>query len=168
MAKRHRELLSQLDPVGLNRYQITESDVQKVEQYLGILQRPLKGASAWQDLLRYGGVYGTSILIHEVVELRILEARGLKSLRIGRSALQGWLAKNIEAHVYALYEEGLYLQEVLTRLYGQRFEVATLIKANSNDERDLELFLESEVGVFLLEADRVEAARQALEQLKEG
>jgi len=50
-------------------------------------------------------------------------------------------------------------------LYGQKFEVATLVKANST-ERDLQEFLESDIGVFLLEEERVEAARQVLDRLK--
>lgn len=38
--------------------------VQTVEKYLGIIQQDL-GASTWQDIIHYGGPYGTSILIHE-------------------------------------------------------------------------------------------------------
>jgi hypothetical protein len=43
LAKRHRELLTRLDPVGLKRYQITEGDVGTVEKYIGIIQADLKG-----------------------------------------------------------------------------------------------------------------------------
>jgi hypothetical protein len=50
------------------------------------------------------------------------------------------LAENIDAHIIGVYEETLYLQEVIGRLFGQKFEVATLLKANRNDERDLQLF----------------------------
>ena len=78
MAKRHRELLARLEPVGLNRYQIIEADVQTV---LRILQAKFKEISVWHEMLRYGGPYGTSLLIHEVVEIRELEARGLRPLK---------------------------------------------------------------------------------------
>lgn len=61
------------------------------------------------------------------------------------------MAENIDAHLIGVYEETLYLQEVIGRLFGQKFEVATLLKANRNDERDLQLFLESDVGLYLLE-----------------
>lgn len=166
MAKRHRELIARLDPLGLNRYQITENEVRTVEKYLSIIQRRLKGASTWQDIVRFGGTYGTSILIHEIVEIRILETRGLNPLRQSERKLRRLLGQHIDAHVIALYEEHRYLQEVISRLYGQSFEVATLVKANSNDERDLQRFLESEVGVFLLEEERVDAARQMLARLK--
>jgi hypothetical protein len=166
LAKRHRDLLAQLEPLGLNRYQITEVDVQRVEKYLGIIQKNLQAASTWQDLIRYAGPYGTSILIHEVVEIRLLIARGVDPLRQSKRALQKLLARHIEVHIIALYEEHLYLQEVINRLFGQKFEVACLIKANSNDDRDLQLFLESDVGSYLLEADRVEEAGRALARLK--
>ena len=54
------------------------------------------------------------------------------------------------------------------------FEVATLIKANRPDDaaiaarlpRDLQSFLESEVGIYLLEEHRDNEARQALARLK--
>lgn len=166
MAKRHRQLLARLDPVGLNRYQITERDIQKVEKYLRIAQSILKEASTWHNLQTYSGAFATGIMIHEVVELRILEARGLNPLKQRRRMLQRLVAENIDAHVYALYEESLYYQEVIMRKFGQHFEVATLIKANSNDDRDLQLFLESDVGVFLLEEERVEQARQIMARLK--
>lgn len=140
MAKRHRDLLARLEPLGLNRYQITEADMQRVEKYLDIIQRNLQDVSTWQDLVHYVGPYGTSILIHEVVEIRQLIARGVEPLRQSKRALQKLLARHIEAHIIALYEEHLYLQEVIGRLFGQKFEVATLVKANSNDERNLSCF----------------------------
>lgn len=165
MAKRHRDLLAQLEPVGLNRYQITESDVQTVEKYLGIIQRGL-GASTWQELVDFGGPYGTSILIHEIVEIRLLKARGVNPLRESTRALRRLLAQHVEAHIIAIYEEHLYLQEVLNRLFGVTFEVATLIKANSGDDVDLQLFLESDVGVYIMEEHRADEARQALARLR--
>lgn len=59
MAKRHRELLAKLDSVGLNRYQITENDVEKVEKYISIIQANLikQGVeTVWQDIIRFGCV----------------------------------------------------------------------------------------------------------------
>ena len=167
MAKRHRELLARLEPVGLNRYQITEADVRSVETYLRIIQAHLQGqgVSTWADILRYGDAYGTSLLIHEIVELRGLQARGFDPLRLDRHTLSRLLGQNVEAHVLALFEEHLYLQEVLIRQLGQSFELGTLVRANTNDE-DFEFFLESDVGVFLVEEERIEAARRAIAQLK--
>lgn len=166
MAKRHRDLLARLEPVGLNRYQITETDVQTVEKYLSIIQKKLTVETTWQELVYYGGPYGTSILIHEIVEIRLLKAKGFEPLRQRTEALQSMLAQNIEAHIVATYEEHLYLQEVVSRFLRQKFEVATLIKANRPDEVDLQLFLESDVGVYLLEEEQVDEARQVLARLK--
>lgn len=168
MAKQQPELLARLDSIGLKRYHITETDVWTVEKYLSIIQADLRGDSAWDDLVHYGGLYGTSILIHEVVEIRELYARGLDLKLRGQSqqSLRKFLAEHIEAHIMALYEEHLYLQEVISRVFGEKFEVATLVNTNSNDERDLQLFLESDVGLFLLEEDRIEAARRMLARLK--
>jgi hypothetical protein len=166
LAKRHRDLLTRLEPVGLNRYQITEIDIQTVEKYLRIIQKKLTVDTTWQELLQYGGPYGTSILIHEIVEIRLLKAKGLEPLRQQTEALQRLLAQNIEAHIIATYEEHLYLQEVVSRFLGQKFEVATLIKANRPDEVDLQLFLESNVGIYLLEEQRVDEARRVLAKLK--
>jgi len=54
---------------------------------------------------------------------------------------------------------------LLIRQLGQSFELGTLVRANTNDE-DFEFFLESDVGVFLVEEERIEAARRAIAQLK--
>ncbi len=166
MAKRHRDLLARLEPVGLNRYQITEADVQMVEKYLSIIQRGFPGGSTWAEMIQIGGAYGTSILVHEVIEIRLLQTRGLQPLRQRTAALRDMVIRNIDTHVIATYEEHLYLQEVIDRRLSQHFEVATLIRANRGDDEDLELFLESEVGVYRLQEDRIDAAEQAIAQLK--
>lgn len=168
MAKRHRDILDRLDPVGLSRYRITEGDVERVEKYINILQADFikQGIeTTWQDIVRFEGPYGTSILIHEIVEIRELETRGLRPLRRKMSSLRELLAQHVDAHVMALYEEHRYLQEVINRLYGQTFEVATLVGANCVHS-DLELFLESDIGVFILEKDRIREARRILAELK--
>lgn len=168
MARRHRNLLTRLDSIGLNRYQIAEEDVQTVEKYLGIIQANLAGFSVWDELVHYGGEYGTSILIHEVVELRHLglTEQGLRGET--QRSLRQLLFQNLEAHIFALYEEHLYLQEAMNRLYSENFEVATLIKANRSDDRDLQLFLKGGIGLFLLEEERVATARRVLAELKVG
>jgi len=43
-----------------------------------------------------------------------------------------------------------------------------LIRANHEDDRELQLFLESDMGIYLFEADRVQAARQMIDGLKGG
>lgn len=165
MAKRHRELLARLDPVGLNRYQITEKDLETIEKYLKIIQAGLAAGSTWRELVQYGGPYGTSIAIHEIVEIRLLKNRGLRPLKQRTHTLRNLLAQNIDAHVIATYEEHVYLQEALQLLFQEHFQVATLIKANQNNT-DLQRFLESDLGVYILEENRVEHARQVIQTLK--
>ena len=165
MAKQHHNLLVRLEQVGLNRYQVTEDDIQMVEQYLNIIQTGLEGETTWEEMVRYAGPYGTSILIHEVVEIRMLEKRGLQPLRQKTRQLRQLLRQNVDAHIAATYEEHRYLQEVINRLYGLTFEVATLIMANRSG-RELQMFLESDIGIFLLEEGRVAEAKQVLTRLK--
>ena len=117
MTKRHRQLLARLDPVGLKRYQITEGDVRTVEKYVSIIQADLKGDSVWDDCLYYSripqGIYATSILIHEISELRELARQGL-DLRLRRQTqhqLRTFLGQHIEAHVIGLYERSMSISK---------------------------------------------------------
>lgn len=152
--------------MGLNRYQITEKDIRTIEQYLRILQSHLKIENTWDELTSYAGFYGTSIAIHEIVEIRALRARGIEPLDYRKKALQAILQQRIDAHVLAIYEEHLYLQEVMLRQFGTNFQVATIIQANRPDNTDLDLFLESDIGVYILEEERVTEAEDLLTQLK--
>jgi hypothetical protein len=77
------------------------------------------------------------------------------------------LVANEAAHVAATYEEHLYLQEIISRQFQQHFEVATLILANRGNRIDLEMFLESDIGVYILEEERVDEAAEIIAQLKE-
>ncbi|MFQ5616713.1 MAG: hypothetical protein ACE5GO_09705 [Anaerolineales bacterium] len=99
MARRHRELLAQLEPVGLKRYQITEKDVREVEKYIAIIQHDIGTPTIWEDLVRYAGSYGTSFLIHEVIEIRELRTRGFEPLRLRTQPLRKLLRQNIDAYV---------------------------------------------------------------------
>ena len=166
MAKQHRDLFAGLELIGINRYQITENDIQTIDKYLKIIQAGWAGGLTWQDLIRYPGPYGTSIVIHEIVEIRLLRSRGLKPLKLRSRPLRQLLAKNIDAHVMATYEEHLYLQEVIQRRFRQTFQVATLIQANRNDNVDLQLLLESDIGVYILEEKRVKDVRRVIQTLK--
>lgn len=166
MAKKHREIVAKLDPVAIARYRITEKDIRTIEQYLGILQQRVLGGSTWQDIQSYPTAYATSIVIHEIVEIRRLEALDIQPLQLTRKTLQAMLAANEAAHVAATYEEHLFLQEIINRQFQQHFEVATLILANRGNRLDLEMFLESDVGMYILEEDRLEAAVEIIAELK--
>lgn len=163
----YQQLLTRFDPVGLDHYGITADDLQRIERYIHILQSGLN-ETVWDEAVQIGGPYGTSILIHEIVEIRALQQAGIDPYRYTQKELARVLADHLLAHVVAIYEEHLYLQDMLLRQYGCRFEVATLVKANRADDTDLNYLLESNIGVFLLEPNRVEEAKTYLEQLRQG
>ena len=165
MTRHYPRLLARFDPVGLGRYGITAKDLEAVEKYIRILQSDLP-SNVWDEAIAIRGEYGTSIIIHEVVQIRGLIRLGIRPLRFNRRSLSQILARHLDVHVTAVYEEHLYLQDVLVRRYDQRFEVATLVAANRGDDTDLSYLLESHIGVFLLEKERVDQARQLLAQLK--
>ena len=113
MAKQHREVLAKLDPVAVARYQISEKDIRTIERYLQIIQADLYGALTWQDILDFDGPYATSIVIHEIVKIRQLQAVGVQPLKLKPRALRAALATHRSAHVLALFEEHIFLQEYI-------------------------------------------------------
>ncbi|MFB0537752.1 MAG: hypothetical protein ACETWR_22525 [Anaerolineae bacterium] len=61
--------LADFDPATVAQYAITEQDLQRVARYVQLLQG--EDAPTLADIA-VGGYYGTSALLHEVVELRAL------------------------------------------------------------------------------------------------
>jgi hypothetical protein len=168
LAKKHREVLAKLDPVAVARYQIIEKDIQTIERYLNIIQGNLPGVSLWQEIRDFPRAYATSLVVHEIIEIRLLQAEGIDPFKLDTITLQQRLTSNIEAHIQATLEEHLYLQDYITRQYKQLFQVGTLLKVNRQDidETDFQLLLESDIGVVIVEDDRIEAARQIITELK--
>lgn len=124
--------------------------------------------SLWQEIIDFPQAYSTSLVIHELVEIRILLARGIDLLKLDTDTLQQTLASNIDAHIQAIYEEHSYLQDYISRRYQQLFQIGTLLKVNRSDvyEFDLELLLSSDIGVVIIEDDRLDEARQIISELK--
>jgi hypothetical protein len=60
------------------------------------------------------------------------------------------------------------LQDYINRSYKQFFQIGTRLKVNREDalETDLELLLESDIGVVIVEDNRLAEAEQALAELK--
>jgi hypothetical protein len=168
LAKRHRQVLAKLDPLAVARYQITEKDIRTIERYLKIIQAKLPGVSLWQDIVELPGPYTTSLVVHEIVEIRLLEARGIDLLRLNTAALQNTLANNIDAHIQAILDEHVYLQDYIARHYKQFFQIGTLLKVNRDDdeETDFQLLLDSDLGVVIVEDDKLEDARRIIAELK--
>lgn len=103
-----------------------------------------------------------------MVEIRLLQAQGIDPLKLSTIALQQTLVSNIDAHIQATYDEHVYLQEYIAQHYQQAFQVGTLLKVNRADEQeeDLQLLLSSNVGVVIIEDDKLTAARQIIAELK--
>ena len=160
----HHRLLDIFDRSALDEYGITAQDLERIKEYVILLQQDLP-TTVWEEAVNIGGEYGTSIIIHEIVELRELIRLGIAPLATDE-AVADRLKEHPEAHALALWEEHRYLQKVIRRKYDRRFEVATLIRANRYDELDVERFQESDVGVFILESEeQVEKARMLLNRL---
>jgi hypothetical protein len=169
LAKQHREVLAKLDPVAVARYLITEKDLRTIERYVKIIQAKLVGVSLWQEIVDFPSAYATSLVVHELVEVRLLQARGIDPLMLGTITLQRTLETNIDAHIQAVVDEHLYLQEYIVREYKQFFQIGTLLKVNRSDvtEKDFQLLLESDIGIMIVEDDKLEDARQIMAELKE-
>jgi hypothetical protein len=168
VAKRHREVLAKLDPVAVARYQITEKDIRTIERYIKIIQADLRGVSIWQEIQDFPRAYATSLAIHEIVEIRLLQARGIDPFKLDTETLQLTLASHIDAHIQALHEEHSYLQDHIAREYKQFFQIGTLLKVNRADdlETDFQLLLESDIGVVIVENDKLEDAQRIMAELK--
>lgn len=101
--------LSDFDPKLIIAYAITEQDLTNIYQYLRALQAHLNLAT-WDDIC-IGGYYGTSALLHEVVELRILLSRDPYLLTQSDAKIRAFarLPHNRDAHVRGLEVEYAYL-----------------------------------------------------------
>jgi hypothetical protein len=56
---------------------------------------------------------------------------------------------------------------LIPRQYKQFFQGGTLLKVNRDDEaEDFQLLLASDIGVVIVEDDRLEAARRIIAELK--
>ena len=142
-----RRLAEVFDPQVVADYGITADDLRRVERYLRLLQ----GADALSlKDIAVGGYYGTSALLHEVVELRMLLARDRRLLRKSPARVKQFFLDNPDAHAHALAVEHIYLRQVIARLFEQDVAIGALILANAG-RRDFCVLAESDVPVPLFE-----------------
>ncbi|MFB0536033.1 MAG: hypothetical protein ACETWR_13750 [Anaerolineae bacterium] len=114
-----------------------------------------------------GGYYGTSALLHEVVELRALLEREPELLNWQGHAVRQFFHANPDVHANALVVEHRYLQACIEDIFGQRLSLGALVTANAG-QRDFELLLASDISVPIFEPSLTEV-RQAellLERLR--
>jgi len=112
--------LADFDPKIVADYNITEKDLDRVVRYLRLLQGP--DALALEDIA-LGGYYGTSALLHEIVELEILLEREPELLEMDRDAILDFWHANEDAHTQALASEYKYLRDVIRCLFDATIEI---------------------------------------------
>ena len=159
-----RLLLADFDPQAVAEHDITADDLRRVERYLWLLQGP--DALTLRDIA-IGGYYGTSALLHEVVELDILLEREPRLLEMDQEgALDFWHA-NEDAHATALAAEYGYLQGWIQRLFGEHVDIGALVWANAG-KYDFYVLVESDVRipVFKPKPQQIRRARMLLALLK--
>lgn len=123
--------LTDFDPDIIAAYHVTERDLQNAVRYITILQG--QESQVLNDLAA-GGYYGTSVLLHEVVELRVLLAREPLLLRKGKKAIGLFLKENADAHVEGLMAEYPYLRRKIAYVFNEIVGIGELVRANASTE----------------------------------
>ena len=156
--------LADLDPQIVAKHHITERTLEQVIRYVRLLQG--KDAPTLQDIA-VGGYYGTSALLHEVIELDILLTRDAGLLHKEPSAVQRFFRANLDAHLEAMVVEYGYLQRTIRRLFEEDVALGALVVANAGQE-DFELLVESGVSkpLFKPRPTEIEQASRLLERLR--
>lgn len=128
--------LSEFDPELLIEYAITEADLTNVYLCLQAMQ-PNFHPGTWGDIC-VGSYYGTSALLHEVVELRILLRREPYLLIFAAQEIRSFArqASNHDAHLRGLEAEYRYLQSIVRRIFGRQIDIGALLQANSKRQVD--------------------------------
>lgn len=139
-------------------------DVENARRYVAMLQGV---RSPTFRHLAAGGSYGTSVLLHEVVEVRILLGQDPGLLRRPRAQAITLLESNLNAHVEGLKAEYRYLWEKIRVVLGEAVGVGELVKANASNI-DLELLHASDLDlpIFLPTEAKIARAHQLLSKLK--
>ncbi len=156
--------LADFDPDIVAAYHITEHDLQNVVRYITILQG--QESQVLNDLA-VGGYYGTSVLLHEIVELRILLARDPLLLQKGKRSIGLFLKENADAHIEGLMAEYPYLRRKIAYVFDEIIGVGELVRANASTE-DFKMLFDSEwqMPVFEPTEEQAERASNLLARLK--
>ena len=149
--------LADFDPQVIAEYGITEQDLKRVIHYVRLLQG--EDALTLQDIA-VGGYYGTSALLHEVMELRILLARDPRLLHRRRAEVVQFFAANPDAHAWALAVEHTYLRQTIARCFGEDIPIGALIMAHGR-ANDFWILAEADIALPLFEPTGEEVAKAA-------
>jgi hypothetical protein len=156
--------LADFDHEALEQHHVTAQDIENVLRYVAILQGT--DSRTYTDMAA-GCYYGTSALLHELVELRVLLERDRWLLRRPSQRVKKFLQDNDDAHVEALKVEYPYLQQKIAEILGERVGIGELVKANAS-RLDFDKLFNSELDlpIFFPTDAEIERARTLLDQLK--
>lgn len=140
--------LTDFDPEPIVKYAITSMDLTNVYLYLQAMQAHLTDGT-WEEIC-LGSYYGTSALLHEVVELRILLSRDPYLLTRAGKEIKAFarLPGNLDAHLRGLEVEYQYLQNTIQGIFNQHIDIGTLLKANSRRFGDWDDLFETNLRFF--------------------
>ncbi len=134
-------LPANFDREAIERHGITLQDIENARRYVVILQGT--DSRTYADIAG-GCYYGTSALLHEVIEVRILLERDRWLLFRSHQRVKRFLRDNEDAHVEALKVEYPYLQRKIVEELGEKVELGDLTIANTR-RLDYERLVESDL-----------------------
>lgn len=120
--------MADFDHEAIEQHNITARDIENAYRYVAILQGT--DSKTYTDMAD-GCYYGTSALLHEVIELRILLKRDRWLLFRSHQRVKRFLRDNEDAHVEALKVEYPYLQRKVKEILGREIGLGVLAKANT-------------------------------------
>jgi hypothetical protein len=158
--------LSDFDPEPLIEYAITEVDLTNSYFYLQAMQAHL-APGTWGEIC-LGGYYGTSALLHEVVEIRILLNRDPYFLTRIAVEIKAFARHpdNYDAHLRGLEAEYRYLQGMIQHVFGIQVDIGALLKANSQRAKDWDDLFETDLPFFDPSVAEIMAAKSWLARLR--
>jgi hypothetical protein len=127
--------LAEFDHEAIEQHNVTARDIENAYRYVALLQGT--DSQTYADIAG-GCCYGTSALLHEVIELRILLERDRWLLARSRQQVKRFLQDNEDAHVEALKVEYVYLQQPIFEPTEMEIDQAAelLARLREVDEED--------------------------------
>ena len=157
--------MANFDPEAIEQHNVTARDIENARRYVALLQGT--GSKTYADIAA-GCYYGTSALLHEVIELRVLLKLDRWLLFRSRQRAKRFLRDNEDAHVEALKVEYPYLQRKIAEELGEKVELGDLTIANTR-RLDYERLVESDLQLPIFPPTRLGTRRAValLDRLKE-
>jgi len=156
--------LADFDPEAIEQHNVTAQDIENARHYVALLQGI--DSQTYADIAG-GCYYGTSALLHEVIELRILLKRDRWLLKRPCQWIKKFLQDNEDAHIEALQVEYPYLRRKIAEIIGEKVGIGELVRANAS-RWDFDRLFNSELDlpIFFPTDTEIERALMLLERLK--